>query len=175
MIVKIKYFVFILILIIGFIPSNYNESYADRRDWKSKSTKNWKKRLQKSQKRTRKKIVFTYIDSLNKGAEISLLNERINTNSMMSNKIVPPGKKIMENGYRIQLLASSSAEGIRSQKKAVESKLHVSTYIVFEKPYYKMFAGDFLTREDAERAIGKIKRAGYSDAWIVESAIFIND
>ena len=71
--------------------------------------------------------------------------------------------------YRIQLFASSQIEALREQKKVAEEKTNLPVFIAYEAPYYKLFAGDFIQKADAEGNLKKLKKIGYNDAWIVSS------
>ena len=42
--------------------------------------------------------------------------------------------------------------------------------VVFEPPYYKLLAGDFAQRSEAENCCAQLKKIRYNDAWIVRTA-----
>lgn len=153
----------IIVTIAGFLPLKNSQSFSERRRGKNRS-----------QKTAVKEVEMTFLDSLNQGREASLLINNFDAVSLKNTEI-PEGKKIIENGYRIQLAVSNSAEKIRSQQESAEEELRIKTYVIFEKPFYKIFAGDFLTRKDAEKAILRIKESGYPNAWIVKSDILVSN
>ena len=163
MIFKTTIYIIIVILITGFLPLKNNQSFGERRRWK-----------RRSEKTAEKEVNMTYLDSLNRGKEARLFDNNLNTVNE-EKKEKPQEKKIRENGYRIQLAASSSEKNIRSEQESAEEELRIKTYIIFEKPYYKIFAGDFPTRKDAEKAITRIKKLGYPNAWIVKSEILVSN
>ena len=120
-------------------------------------------------------LKITFLDTLNKGKELYLSGSDIISISQPQQKTVPQGKKEVPDGYRIQLMASSSEETIRNKKKSIEKELRTDVYIVFDAPYYKVYIGNYTTRRAAERALNKVKQSGYSDAWIVKSKVFIDE
>jgi hypothetical protein len=162
MIFRTIIFILIALLLSGFLPLKNSQSFGERKRWK-----------RRSEKITEKRIDLTFLDTLNRGKEAHLFDNNLNT-LIEKKKEIPQGKKIIENGYRIQLAASSSEKSIQSEQESAEEELRIKTYVIFEKPYYKIFAGDFLTRKDAEKAISRIKKLGYPNAWIVKSDILVS-
>jgi hypothetical protein len=120
-------------------------------------------------------VVETYLDTLNRGKEVSLIRDDISTGLSEKKDAPPAGKKILPEGYRIQVLALTSMEAARAKKSAIESKLQLDVYIDFDKPYYKMYVGNYTSRKDAEKALSMIKESGYPDAWIVKSKVFVDE
>ena len=123
----------------------------------------------------RKQVFETYLDTLNRGKEISLISDTISTGLSEKKDTAPAGKKVVPEGYRIQVLALTSMEAARAKKSAIESDLQLDVYIDFDKPYYKMYVGNYTSRKDAEKALNMIKESGYPDAWIVKSKVFIDE
>jgi septal ring-binding cell division protein DamX len=179
-----------------------------------------------------KNVPLTFLDTLNKGREISLLS--INTikpvNTMTTayttppvastvNPVKPPSvapavkppsvapavkppsmapvkpssnvpvkkpsetksqpsasaKKILKDGFRIQLAASGIVERARAQKKKFEEELNCVVYIDYIEPYYKVCVGDYIDRSEAEKALSTLKSKGYYDAWIIKSKVSVNE
>ncbi len=119
----------------------------------------------------------TFLDTLNKGREISLSDDKISAipiSKTNEDNMKPDDKKVVPNGFRIQLMASSSVEKVRNEKKSIESKLDIAVYVYYDKPYYKICVGDYISHEDAEKELEKIRESGYPDAWIVSSKVFID-
>jgi cell division septation protein DedD len=110
----------------------------------------------------RGKVQPTYLDTINADNEVALTQPE-------GNSLVQPQGAIDSSRFRIQLFASSQIETLREQKRYFESKIELPLYISFETPYYKLLAGDFSRREDAEAGLAKLKKLGYPDAWIVAS------
>ena len=124
---------------------------------------------------TEKVVVYeTYLDTLNRGKEMSLTNDSIITGISRKEDSAPEGKKILPDGYRIQLMALSSMEAVRDKKSIAEEELQLKVYIDYDKPYYKVYVGDYINRKDAEKALNIIKQSGYPDAWIVKSKVFVD-
>lgn len=110
----------------------------------------------------------TFLDTLNQGNEIGL------SSSDFGKALRPTVIQTVEqsaNGleirYRIQMFASSSVESLREQKRMMERKVDLPFFLSFEAPFFKLFVGDFKSRVDAETYLSKIKKHGYTDAWIV--------
>lgn len=123
----------------------------------------------------KEEIAETYLDTLNRGKEISLISDTISTGISKKKDVAPEGKESIPNGYTIQVLALTSMEAARAKKSAIESELKLDVYIDFDKPYYKMYVGNYTNRKDAEKALNMIKEYGYTDAWIVKSKVFVDE
>ncbi len=116
----------------------------------------------------------TYLDTLNKGQEISLIeNKPVKQTKTEAPKKAPAYQQETAEGYRIQLSASTSLDNIKAKKRSLQNEVRLKMYITFNKPYYKLYAGNFLEKGEAKRALGKIKKLGFRDAWIVKSQIVI--
>jgi hypothetical protein len=110
----------------------------------------------------------TFLDTLNRGNEIGL------SSSDFGKEIHPTVIQTVEQSatgleirYRIQMFASSSVESLREQKRMMERKVDLPFFLSYEAPFFKLFVGDFKSRVDAETYLSKIKKHGYTDAWIV--------
>lgn len=118
----------------------------------------------------------TFLDTLNRGKEFAL-NDRdfvsITTESTSVANQKDPKEDVGVDGYRIQCFASSQIERVRSEQKQMELKVKYPLYIVYNAPYYKLLAGDFIKRGDADIAVAKLKEMGYNDAWVARSRIEI--
>jgi|WetSurMetagenome_2_1015567.scaffolds.fasta_scaffold00462_13 hypothetical protein len=114
----------------------------------------------------------TFLDTLNRGREISLTDRDfipiVPESASASDK---NGTAEVPNGFRVQCFASSQIERVRAEQKALESKVRYPVYIVFATPYYKLQVGDFVKRVDADDAAAKIKELGYADAWVVRTKV----
>lgn len=111
---------------------------------------------------------YTFLDTLNWGNEISM------EDSDFQKETAPVSEVVMQQAeaavrYKIQLFASSQIETIREQKRQIETKIKIPLSISFESPYYKLLAGNFAQRSEAELQLKKIKSLGYTDAWIVST------
>ena len=74
-------------------------------------------------------------------------------------------------GYKVQIGAFKFEEGANKMKARAESELTQKVYVDYIDGYYKVRAGDFLTREDAETYKEKLINMGYAKAFIVETEI----
>lgn len=129
-----------------------------------------------------KKPPLTFLDTLNKGKEVSIsAADFAPPPQSPSTKAAEPGadtaatepapqsKKeagVVASRFRIQVLASTRQEQVAREKAVLASKLDIPVSIVFESPYYKLFAGDFAQRSEAENYLAQVKKSGYNDAWI---------
>lgn len=112
---------------------------------------------------------LTFLDTLNRGNEITLEN-----NDFQKEESVPVSEVALNQveaavRYKIQLFASSQIETVREMKRQVETKVNIPLSISFESPYYKLLAGNFMQRTEAEKHLKKIKSLGYTDAWIIST------
>ena len=116
-----------------------------------------------------KKINLTILDTLNKGKEIFL-----NENDFHQASVTKTGNSSSEtlqsesgNRFRIQVFASNQAERLKEERKRIEKQINISLSINYEAPYYKLYAGDFQKRTEADSALVKIKKLGFQGAWVV--------
>ena len=78
-------------------------------------------------------------------------------------------------GFRVQLFASNDIDESR-QKKADAQALFPGEwfYIEYDPPAYKVRAGNFLTRFEAEKFVKQLDEKGFSGAWTVPARVFNN-
>ncbi|MBP2681501.1 MAG: Sporulation related domain [Candidatus Krumholzibacteriota bacterium] len=76
-------------------------------------------------------------------------------------------------GYRIQVFATGNEAAARSVREAVEVQVGVPAYVELIDGVYKVRVGDCPTREEADVLVKKCRDAGYGDAWVATSRIFI--
>jgi len=126
-----------------------------------------------NEKTASEEVPVTFLDTLNKGKEISLSDKDLN--SILPESTDAAAAKDPHDagvdGYRIQCLASSQIERIRSEQKVLETKVKYPLYIVFNSPYYKLLMGDFLKKTDAENILTRLKEMGYNDAWVTKTKV----
>lgn len=90
----------------------------------------------------------------------------------------PVGKKTKVRGFRIQVYWGGSQR--TDQSKAQMAGVKVTTtfpelqaYTSFESPHWRCRVGDFLTRDDANEYLHKLREAGLAaEAIIVSSEVF---
>jgi len=77
-------------------------------------------------------------------------------------------------GYRIQLLmraGNTALDEINGIKEEFEQEhQHISTYVTFREPYYRLRIGDFRSRLEAMEYLNKIKKS-YPQAWVIKDKI----
>ena len=78
---------------------------------------------------------------------------------------------VVTEGYRVQVLATHSAQKADSLRLLLEEKIDDPVYVVFETPNYKVRVGDYLTRSQAEAQQARLAKMGYPNAWILRSRI----
>lgn len=123
--------------------------------------------------RPRKKapiVRYTFLDTLNEGNELLLTDSDFETSAPADKSLLSSGA-LPESLYRIQVFASNKIETVREQKKELEKNTDESILIDYESPYYKLYAGGFVKRQEAQIALTKLKKIGYLDAWIVSKKI----
>lgn len=112
-------------------------------------------------------VIATFIDTLNQGAEVALAEEDFGTVTQQSPTTSAVSEGDMQEHYRVQVFASNSIDAVRDIKKELETRTKAAVDIGYDAPYYKVFAGDFPNRTDAEQLLKILKKRGYADAWVV--------
>jgi septal ring-binding cell division protein DamX len=158
-----KYVIAVIILITFMLSSAYG-----RRIWGQPESSD--------ESRERSIVEPTFIDTINRGKEISIdtdsnfsnlkIKQQADTD-MVTEPVTPPSGKVTSGAFRIQCTASRNNANIEAVKRELEKKLDYPAYVVYDNPLYKLHVGDFSSREDAETALAKVKKGGYPEAWIV--------
>lgn len=117
-------------------------------------------------KREKKVVQYTFLDTINKENEIVLLDSDL-SNSIQSD-ILGTTSTLSGPEFCVQVFASNRIESIREQKRILEKNTTEQIKIGYDAPYYKLYAGGYTTRQDAQITLMKLQRAGYQDAWIVD-------
>ena len=97
--------------------------------------------------------------------KVAAPKRRNNTGSAQSNIQDP-----ILRGFSIQIMADGDIDIIRKEKNKAQTAINKPVFIVFIEPYYKLWVGDFNTKAQAEEILPEVKRNGYKDAWIVNTA-----
>lgn len=118
------------------------------------------------------KVAYTFLDTINSGNELLLTDADFGKSDQKDVSDGSSGKSITETRYRIQVFASNRIETAREQKKELEKKITEQVVIGYEAPYYKLYAGSFLKRQEAQAVLIKLKKLGLIDAWIVSTSVF---
>jgi len=70
-------------------------------------------------------------------------------------------------GYRVQIGAFEYKENAEEVKKFAHSKTDLPIYIVYIAPFYRVRAGDFAEKSEAEKYVKILKDKGFDDArWV---------
>lgn len=78
-------------------------------------------------------------------------------------------------GFRVQVFSSMRIDEAKNSKAQVEALFPSEWfYLEYDSPAYKVRAGNFLTRFDAERFVKQLGEKGYTDAWTVPARVFRN-
>jgi hypothetical protein len=165
---SVKFFQFTCIVMILIIM---NSNYAMSKRPQDDSLAGYKTVSATNEKPT----CETYLDTLNRGREFALSDHDFvsiipETVAVSQEKF---GQTEAPNGFRVQCFASSQIERARSEQKVLESKVRFPVYIIFAAPYYKLLVGDFVKRSDADAACAKMKDAGYADAWVMRTKVWV--
>jgi hypothetical protein len=113
------------------------------------------------------KQTLTFIDTLNKGKEYALAESDFTPQTTKSGKsTVSAVQSETATRYRVQIMAASQPDKLKEDKKKLEKQISSVLSIVQEAAYYKLYAGEFNQKSDADTLLLKIKKLGYTDAWI---------
>lgn len=75
-------------------------------------------------------------------------------------------------GYRVQVFATTGYDDVTRLKGAVEAQFPDQWfYLVYDAPTYKLRAGNFLERYEADRFARVLAEKGYRDAWVVPEKV----
>ncbi len=86
--------------------------------------------------------------------------------------VLPPE---LTQGYRVQIFATTSYDEAMSVKAAADSMFTDQWfYVVYDPPTYKVRAGNFLERYEADRFAKLLSEKGYNDSWVVPEKVFSN-
>lgn len=76
-------------------------------------------------------------------------------------------------GFRVQIVATTSIDEAKSQKLLAESLFPQEWfYLQYDPPTYKVRAGNFTTRFEAERFAKVITEKGFPGSWAVPERVF---
>ena len=78
-------------------------------------------------------------------------------------------------GFRVQVFSSSDIDEANTTMATVQGLFPEEWfYLVYDPPTYKIRAGNFLTRFDADRFVNQLASRGYREAWVVPEKVFKN-
>jgi hypothetical protein len=88
-------------------------------------------------------------------------------------ELVEPASLDMIQGYRVQVFSSTSIDEARARKAEVELLVPGEWfYLEYEPPSYKIRAGNFATRFEADRFARMLSDQGFADCWAVPRRIY---
>lgn len=74
-------------------------------------------------------------------------------------------------GFQVQLLQTEDAKLARSSVRDAILTLSVDVEMIYEAPYYKIRAGRFVNRYDAEQLQNLASEKGYVNCWVVRTQV----
>ena len=74
-------------------------------------------------------------------------------------------------GYRVQISISQNENELVIIKNKLEDLIKDELYINFELPNFKLRAGNFVNRKEAESLQIRLVRLGYRTSWVVPTLI----
>ncbi len=78
-------------------------------------------------------------------------------------------------GFRVQMLATTDIDEANGKKAEAEAAFAGEWfYIAFDAPTYKIRAGNFLVRDDADMYAKFLQENGFPDAWVVPEKVIRN-
>ncbi len=78
-------------------------------------------------------------------------------------------------GFRVQVFSSTSIDDARARKAELETLYpNEWVYLEYDPPAYKVRAGNFINRFEADRFTKVLIDQGYSDAWTVPARVIKN-
>jgi hypothetical protein len=81
----------------------------------------------------------------------------------------------MDMGFRVQLYSTPSIDEAKARKEEAEALFPDEWfYMEYDAPTYKIRAGNFRTRFDADRFARLLVEKGFADSWSVPSKVFRN-
>ena len=89
------------------------------------------------------------------------------TSSVLERKIIGT-----TDGYRVQVLSTNDIEEAnRIRAEIYEKTERKEVYVTFEPPFYKVKAGDFTSKSEADDFKFKLNQLGYTEAKVVQETI----
>lgn len=81
----------------------------------------------------------------------------------------------MVQGFRVQILSTASIDSANARlREAEEAFPNEWYYLEYDAPTYKIRAGNFITRYEADRFAKQLIERGYKTAWTVPQRVYKN-
>ena len=78
-------------------------------------------------------------------------------------------------GFRVQVFSTTNIDEASAKKTELEEAIpHERVYLEYDPPAYKIRAGNFLTRHDADRFVRFLSDKGFVGAWTVPQRVLKN-
>lgn len=75
-------------------------------------------------------------------------------------------------GYRVQVLSTDDIDQANLIRAEIyEKTTRMEVYIIFEPPFYKVKAGDFSSKNEAEDLRFKMNQLGYTESKVVQETV----
>jgi len=76
-------------------------------------------------------------------------------------------------GFRVQIFASTDIDAAKAKKAEAEADFPSEyLYLQYDPPAYKLRAGNFLQRYEADRFARLAVEKGFTDSWVVPEKVF---
>ncbi|MFH0882578.1 MAG: SPOR domain-containing protein [bacterium] len=102
--------------------------------------------------------------------EVSKVSGKANGDATTTPDTSRYGKLKRLRGFRVQL-ANVTDEGSAKRIEKRAYSLFKNVYVIFQSPTYKVRAGDFTRRSDADVAASEARRMGFRGAWVVPDQV----
>ena len=98
-----------------------------------------------------------------------LINVPVDTTSGEPQIITSPNESgaAQDAPFRIQIMAVSDEAKALDIVEELQRKFEYQSYYKKTESLYKIYLGKFKNRDEAERALNKVREKGYNDAWLV--------
>ena len=88
--------------------------------------------------------------------------------------VLPAPPPELTQGYRVQLFATTGYDEAMQLKAIAEGQFTDEWfYVVYDAPTYKVRAGNFLERYEADRFAKLLAERGYKDSWVVPERVYV--
>ena len=78
-----------------------------------------------------------------------------------------PVDTLNNQAFRVQIFTTKLYGEARAARRVAEEIFDQPVYVDYEVPYFKVRAGSFAERDDAEKYQQQARAAGYTNAWVV--------
>ncbi len=97
----------------------------------------------------------------------TLIAKRFNLKTPAASKVIPYSSR----GYRVQIYSGPDRKAAYDAQARFQSKYpEQRTYITYKEPYFKVNAGDYRTRLEAERIMQQLK-GNFTSLFIISEKI----